>query len=157
MGGLLAYLCAGRAVAAGLPPPLGLFLSAAAAPGRGDVSLPRPVAALPSALLWEWLLAMGGTPPEVTASAAFRQYLEPVLRADFAALENWRQTPGMRLEAPITVFLGTEDRITREDALAWAPLTSGPCRVYSFPGGHFYLREHWTALAGHMARALGVE
>lgn len=154
MGALLAFLCAQQAQQAGLPPPRALFLSAAISPEDWDDGRPPAIASLPSEELWARVARMGGMPDDIAASEELLRHFEPILRADLAALECWRPGPVEPLPAPITVFRGEGDTISEEQARQWRRLTRCEFRLRDFPGGHFYLREHWLALAGHMAQTL---
>lgn len=159
-GALLALLCALQAREAGLPPPRALFLSSAAAPlDWADVtdaksSRPPAISGLPSRELWERVAAMGGLPDDIAASAEFLRYYEPILRADLTALETWTPGPMEPLAAPISVFLGEADMVSEPQGLEWRRLTSGAFRLRLFPGGHFYLQEHWRDLAEHISQTL---
>lgn len=154
MGALLAMLCALQAREAGLPPPRALFLSSAAAPVDWENVRPPALAALPGKELWDRVAGMGGLPGCIAASEEFLRYYEPILRADLAALEAWRPGRMAPLPASITVFLGESDMVTEQQGRQWLHLTSGEFRLQRFPGGHFYLQEHWRNLAGHISRTL---
>ncbi|HWR02504.1 MAG TPA: alpha/beta fold hydrolase [Humidesulfovibrio sp.] len=154
MGALLALLCAIRAQEDGLPPPRALFLSAAAAPVDWEQCRPPALASLPSQALWDRVAVMGGLPEPIAASQEFLKYLEPILRADLAALEAWNPTPIASLPVPITVFLGDRDTVTEQQARQWRRLTSREFRLHVFPGDHFYLQDHWRTLADHISRTL---
>lgn len=71
----------------------------------------------------------------------------PAVRADVTLFEDYRWTDREPLDIPIHVFLGDEDA-TVEPAQArdWALHTSAPCDVTVLGGGHFFHREHGTAL-----------
>jgi len=149
MGALLAYRCALLARARDLPLPAALFLSSSAIPGRGaGYAAPSP------SVLWEQVIGMGGVPRCIAESAEFRAYLEPVLVADFTAVNTWNPAPAAPLPIPIAVCLGSDDLVSREDAQKWAGFTSGGCDVHAFQGDHFYLQEHWGSLADLVTRML---
>jgi surfactin synthase thioesterase subunit len=154
MGALLAFLCAVQARESGLPQPRALFLSSAAAPVDWEECRPRAIAALPSRELWDHVAGMGGLPDCVAASSELLQYLEPILRADFAAVETWNPAPVAPLPSPITLFMGDHDVVTEEQGRRWRLLTAGKFRIRTFAGGHFYLRDHWPELAANIARTL---
>lgn len=149
MGALLAYRCALLARARAVALPTALFVSSSAIPGRAAGTLP-----LPPERLWEQVIGMGGIPQCIAESPDFRKYLEPVLRADFTAVDTWRPAPADSLPIPIAVFLGSDDLVSRADAREWAKLTSDSCDLHAFPGNHFYLQEHWESLANLVARKL---
>ena len=92
MGALLAYLAAHRIRRAGLPPPEALFLSGSSAPASRPV---RQRHLLPSPEFAAMLRELGGCPPQVLEDAGLFEFFEPILRADFKAVEAWQ-----RPEAP---------------------------------------------------------
>lgn len=154
MGALLALQCAILAQEDGLPPPRALLLSAAAAPVAWDQSRPPSLASLPAKALWDRVADLGGLPDAIAASTDFLHYLEPILRADFTALEAWTPPPMAPLPVPISVFLGDRDTVTQEQARQWRLLTSREFSLHSFPGNHFYLQDHWRSVAERISRAL---
>ncbi|WP_374289818.1 thioesterase II family protein [Desulfovibrio desulfuricans] len=154
MGGLLAFVCARMASEANIPLPKAIFISSVHAPDKINTGIPGPVAQLPPGKLWDHVVRMGGTPPDVAHSNEFRSYIEPLLAADFAAVESWQPAPCPPLPMPIHIVLGSEDIITEADALHWQKLSAAPCTVRTFSGGHFYLQSHWQELAEHLTRTL---
>jgi len=154
MGALLALLCAIQAPQSGMPRPRALFLSAAAAPIDWEECRPASMASLPSRQLWDQVAGMGGLPDCVAASTELLAYLEPILRADFAAFESWHPAPMAPLPVPITVFLGDHDSVTEQQGRKWRRLTTNTFRMHTFPGNHFYLQDHWRDLAACISRTL---
>lgn len=154
MGGLLAYASARLAREAALPLPKALFISAAATPDKVHTGMDRPVSALQPGELWEYVMRMGGTPPGVALSDDFKRYMEPMLVADFSALESWRPAPCQPLPVPIHACIGNDDTVTENEARLWQQLSSAGGTVRGFRGGHFYIQHHWRELAEHIARTL---
>ena len=154
MGGLLAFLCARLAQSQALPLPRALFISSSAAPDCARTRLSRTLSQLPHGALWDHVVAMGGIPPCLSASPDFCRYIEPVLRADFMALETWIPAPCPPLPLPIHVCLGSADIVTRAEAAHWEALSDKSCTVHTFSGGHFYLQDNWRELASRLAQAL---
>ena len=154
MGGLLAYACAQLARKEALPLPRALFISSSATPDKVRTGVARPVSQLQPGELWEHVMRMGGTPPGVAISADFKKYMEPLLAADFSAVENWRPAHCPPLPVPIHVCIGREDLVTEEDAKLWQHLSGVGGTVRCFSGGHFYIQHHWRELAEHLTRTL---
>jgi surfactin synthase thioesterase subunit len=51
--------------------------------------------------------------------------------------------PGPPLTCPVIALRGTEDpRASEAETLAWQRHTTGGFAMRSFPGGHFFLRDH---------------
>lgn len=154
MGALLALLCTVQARESGMPLPKALFISAASPPGCRECPPMPPVTSMTPRQLWEFVVGIGGVPQGVAASDDFRRYMEPLLRADFTAMETWLPAPMPPLPVPITVFMGSHDVITEDTARQWQRLTTEELRIRIFPGNHFYLQDHWEALASCMARTV---
>lgn len=153
MGAALAYLCLLRIRHAGLPLPEALFLSGKAAPGvvqdKGRHRLPRPE-------FLEMLHALGGCPPEILQHEDLIDYFEPILRADFQAIETWRHHPEEPLPVPLVVLVGRDDEVTRDKAAAWSHVTSGEFRLHEFDGDHFFIQRHWQRIASLIGTTLGL-
>ncbi|GAA3989761.1 alpha/beta fold hydrolase [Streptomyces marokkonensis] len=166
MGALVAHELTLALAAARLPVPVWLGLS-----GRGS---PRAVAERPTALhrlssgqLRAELARMGGTPQHVLDDPELWGLLEPVIRADFGLVENWRPAVDRDLDVPVpfTVYGASRDPwATPAELAGWAEYGERfrGCRV--FEGGHFYFasrggeipslveQEVRAALAGAPAR-----
>lgn len=104
--------------------------------------------------MWNRVMGMGGLPDTIAASTEFLQYFEPIIRADFAALESWYPAPIDPLPVPISVFLGDNDVVTEQQARKWQQLTNRELHIQVFPGNHFFLHNHWNSLADHISQAL---
>jgi surfactin synthase thioesterase subunit len=133
-------------------PLVGLFASGRRAPSTqrnenvhrgGDAGLLREVARL------------GGTPLELLADDDVQAMMLPALRADYKAIETYAWRPGPALECPIWALVGGDDPLTTErEAAAWGAHTTGTFELHTFPGGHFYLAEHWPEVADLVAAKL---
>jgi surfactin synthase thioesterase subunit len=66
----------------------------------------------------------------------------PMMKADFAALAEYEHAPSERFDIPITVMIGKDEEISREDVLAWQDLTRRVITVKEFSGGHFFIFDH---------------
>jgi surfactin synthase thioesterase subunit len=151
MGALLVLLAARRLRKAGLPPPEALFVSGAEAP---SAQVERRRHLLPPQGFLDMLREMGGCPPEVLADRELLAFFVPVLRADFQAVETWRHVPEPPLATPITMMMGVHDEVTEDAARAWSAETAGAFRLEKFPGDHFFVLQHWTAIGGLVHGAL---
>ena len=154
MGALLALLCALRAREKNMPLPEALFVSACATPDNFLTKSPTPVSLFPPDQLWRHIRDLGGLPPAVAMSKELCQYLEPILYADFTALDTWRPADIDPLPVPITVFLGSEDLLRESKACEWSKLTTREFSIHSFTGNHFYLQDNWAALAALIEQTL---
>jgi len=154
MGAALAYLCLLRIRRAGLPLPDALILSGKSAPGVAEKKLRHR---LPRAEFIQMLHELGGCPPEILREAELIDYFEPILRADFEAVETWQHRREDPLPVPLIVLLGRGDEVTKEEAAAWSRETTGGFQLHEFDGDHFFIQQHWRQIASIIGAALGLE
>lgn len=150
MGGLLTYLLTQRIRNEQLPLPIHLFISGSRAPSmRRDMpdyhKQPRPE-------FIKSLRSLGGTTDEILNNSDILELYEPILRADFEAVETYEYESCDPFNIPLTVFNGLSDRISREQAEAWQRETTFPIVLREFPGDHFFILEHTTAIASLIVR-----
>lgn len=163
LGALLGYELALELTRAGRPP-AAFFPS-----GAMGAHLPSVHRAheLDDDALRRHVVALGGTPPEVTDDDQMMELLTPVLRADFALAENYRPRTGQRLPCPVVAFAGEDDAEAPPVGVdAWsdyAPvdgMTAG-YRRHTLPGDHFFLDsarpELLDRLAGELRDVTGTE
>lgn len=151
MGAALGFLCLQRILEAGLPAPLMLFLSGKQAPSCAEE---RTRHLLSREAFVAMLRELGGCPPEILAEAELIDYFEPILRADFQAVETWRPTASAPVPVPLTVLHGRDDAFSRDDALAWAQETVAGFLFHEFAGEHFFIQQHWPEIARLLAETL---
>lgn len=151
MGALLALLAAHRIRAAGLAQPEALFLSGSDAPASRQV---RQRHLLPPHQFVAMLRELGGCPPQILQDQEMLQYFEPILRADFKAVETWERRDQAPLDLPLVVMVGRDDDTTVADAALWASETTASCRVHEFSGDHFFILRHWDEIAATIQRQL---
>ncbi len=150
MGGRLSYLVARRALAAGLPAPMHLFVSGCEAPcvvqNRRRYELPRD----------EFIAVLHGMdcPPQVLQSEELMEVFEPVLRADFEANDTFEYQRQAPFKIPITVMIGTEEETSREEALKWQQVTVQEIVLVEFSGGHFFIFDHLPELGRIVSQRL---
>lgn len=145
LGGLLAFEVARYCMLHYLPLPVHLFASGCAAPQHRDRE--RKLHLLPDEELIEALKDYNGTPAEVLGNFELMALLLPLLRADFALVENYRYRPSLRLSVPITVLAGRQDAHIEEMHVdGWSKETSGPCQVHWFEGDHFFIQSERAAV-----------
>ncbi len=139
MGAALAYGVARRWEIMGRRPAL-LIPAAHRAP-----HLPlrtSPIHHLPSDLFWKELAGMGGLPEEALNCQDLRDFMEPTLRADFAAVETRPLVQPRTLSCPIAAVAAEDDRtVAWRDVEAWTETTHGTTEFAMIPGGHFAVRD----------------
>jgi surfactin synthase thioesterase subunit len=140
MGTVVAYLLTKRIVKDGLRVPIHLFVTGRAAPSIIDRD--APMHRLPKDEFLVKLKELGGSPDEVLNDGELMNFFEPILRADFEALENYHYADTEPFDIPITVMTGLEEEITLDDARSWAKETTLSVDVRQFPGKHFFIFDH---------------
>ncbi len=139
MGAVLAYEVACRLEEAGAAPLTRLYVSGRRAPSRhrretvherGDEGVIAE------------LRQLSGTNQAILGDPEMLEMILPALRADYRAIETYRDTTSRTVRAPIIAVIGEDDpKVTSEEAKAWAEHTTGPFDLRTFPGGHFYLAD----------------
>ena len=120
--------------------PVHLFISGRRAPQTKD-SKP-PIHNLTQAEFIQELRQLNGTPEEVLNNDELMELLVPILRADFAVLENYHYTPEAPLKCPISVFGGLQDpEVELEQLEAWREQTIGSFSLKMVTGDHFFIHS----------------
>jgi pyochelin biosynthetic protein PchC len=151
MGAVVGYELALRLSGTGTPI-VRLFASGRRAPSRyRDEQVHRRDDA---GILAE-LLALSGTDPSLLAEPDLRAQILASVRGDYQAIETYRHEPDRILHCPITVLAGDRDpKVTHDEARDWGVHTTAPVDLRTFPGGHFYLVEHRSAVTDLVAAQL---
>jgi surfactin synthase thioesterase subunit len=153
MGADLGYLLTRRIREAGLPAPLHLFFSGRKAPSVNDGKMPK--FNLPKNEFVCELNKLGGCPPEVLAEAALLDFFEPILRADFQAIETYVYQPEPSFDIPMTIMMGlTDDEVKEEHLLPWQQETRHPISIKRFSGGHFFIFDHLPSIGQLISKTL---
>ena len=154
MGSVIAFEVSRRIVAAGLPAPLHVWLSARRAPGHSDPD--PPLRHLDDDAFVDALdRRYGGIPAVVRADRELMSLLLPGLRADIAALETHELRPEPRLACPLTVFGGSADPRAPVGQLdGWRVATMDRFRLRVFEGDHFYIVPRRAEVLTEIAREL---
>ncbi len=137
LGAKIAFALAHRLQAAGHPLAQSLHVVAHRAP---DAAVPHPGAAhLPEDEFCNHVKSYGGTPDEVFDTPELAELLLPVLRADFALVEQ--DIPLTPLACPIYAYAGNEDPVATPASMKrWQFFSSTSFALRYFPGGHFFTR-----------------
>ncbi|ACB75242.1 Thioesterase [Opitutus terrae PB90-1] len=155
MGALLGFELARELARRGAAnPPRHLFLA-----GHNAPHLPSRLPLLHTLPDGEFLPAVarhyGNLPAELIADREMAALLGPILRADFQLVNEYAWRDAGPVDAPLTVFGGTEDPWTSEPGLAaWSRHTRGRCQLHLFAGGHFFPQAHRTALLARLQATL---
>ena len=147
MGGLMAFLAAKKIVKSNRLHPSHIVIS-----GRGAPSIARKHVYhnLPSSEFWKKIQEMGGMSEELLRNDDIKEYFEPILRSDFAAVENYKHTYTTPLEVPISVFIGSEENISDHAVLQWQEETTVPVNFHKLTGNHFFIFDHIPEIVSYM-------
>lgn len=92
---------------------------------------------------------------DLLAEPALLELILPVLRADLATVENYAYTPEPPFDLPIAAFGGAADpEASPAHVAGWKEQSLRPVEVTVFPGGHFYVNAHRTAVIAAVRGAL---
>ena len=88
------------------------------------------------------LMEFGAIDERILKIKEFRTQFVPIIRADFAIIEKYKPDPLKKLDVPLAVYFGSEDRIVRKDnIILWRDYTSGEVTVKKCSGGHFFINN----------------
>lgn len=149
MGALIAFELVRRLAGLAAAPPAHLFVSGRQAPQLPEVR--EPIPDLPDAEFVEELQRRYGGVPEVIArDPEVREFFLPTIRADLELVDTYVHRPGAPLACGISVFGGTEDRVSRAELEAWQVQTTGGFRLHLLPGDHFFITTQTGTVLHHV-------
>lgn len=119
--------------------PSHVFLSGKNPP---DEEVCRRDVALDESSLTTLLTRLGGIPPELMDNMRFlKRHLE-VFRSDLELLDTYCTSPNHFLIRGLVILFGRDDDTVTEQSLEqWGRYGQGGHKMYSFDGGHFYLKQ----------------
>ena len=143
LGGLLAYLLTLKIEENHLNPPSKLIIS-----GRANPSMKPKVLRhnMPKEEFISSLQTLGGMPKEFFTHPELFEFFEPILRADFEAVESFDFEEKRKLNTKISVLYGSDEHFSRKKALKWAKFTHKDIDFREFTGRHFFIYEHIEAV-----------
>ncbi|QWR77291.1 thioesterase II family protein [Candidatus Magnetomonas plexicatena] len=141
MGGWLAYLLVKKLTQEHKQLPEHLFITGCEAPSVENRRRDRHK--LQKNEFMELLKKYDGCPAEVLQNDELMELFEPIIRADFKAVETYEyEPPATLLNTPITVMRGLKEEISYRDVLMWQDETVHKIKLLQFPGSHFFIYEH---------------
>lgn len=152
MGSIIAYLTTVRIVDAALPKPMHVFVSGRGGPVMEERDL--PAYDLPRHQFFSKLKEMGGSPTDLLDDPDIASHFEPILRADFKAIEKYQYRQHDPLDVPLTCFIGNDEGVTDDEVQGWQRETLHSLEVVRFPGKHFFIFEHEQEIISIMERTL---
>lgn len=151
-GALIAYELAHLIASSREPGSLILIVSSQLIPTVDRHSNHLSVANMSTPELIEYLRDIGGTPEDILHDEDLMELVEPVIRADVTAVENYRH-PAHRptLSIPLLAVGGRNDIVVDDSELRkWSIFSSGPFRVHQFDGDHFYATQRIDQVTGFL-------
>lgn len=149
MGAILGYLLTWNILRRDMSPPVQLFFTGKGGPccGYGYNGLHR----LPTEQFIEKVRVFGGLPHEILNNRKLLPIWEPVLRADFLAVERYSYQQTAPFNIPLTIGIGIDDTVSAAQAAEWKKETSADFDLVRFPGNHFFIFEN----AGKLMQLIG--
>ncbi|MFI6099447.1 thioesterase II family protein [Lentzea sp. NPDC051213] len=93
--------------------------------------------------------ALAGTNARVFDDEELVRMVLPAIRADYRAAETYRYRPGPPLSCPVTALTGDADpKAAVAEVEQWRERTTGDFALRVFSGGHFFLSDNRSAVAG---------
>jgi surfactin synthase thioesterase subunit len=159
LGATLAWLLVHKAMEEKSTLPVHLFLSGTDGPSNPP-RLPYRYL-LPKEDFKVKLKTYGGIPDEILNDEMAFAFFEPILRADFRAVETWKYTRKALLNIPATVITGTEEGIPEPNIRLWQKEFTSQIAFEKVDGNHFFLFENSQQfvdlLKRHLVNSLKME
>lgn len=146
LGSIMAFMLAQKIMAHGLPEPVHVFFSGQSAPHLKKYD--KKYHLMNDADFRREVLALGGTPPEFFQHPELLELFLPLLKNDFKMAETELDVRRSRpLNCDISVLIGKDDDLTREQCDGWKIHTHQRCNIHYFDGGHFFLHSKTADIA----------
>lgn len=133
MGGMIVFRLTQRLELKGIRPE-GVVISAVYPPHRE----PERVGHLTDKAFLDYLVRLGGIPPELAEERELLEFFLPIFRSDFRAMENFVPTAPAKLRCPVHILNGKQDRRYYEMMPEWGRWAE-QAEFHSFEGGHMFV------------------
>ena len=151
MGGLLAYLTAKMIVKDFLATPIHIFITGCTAPSTRDKSY---LHLLSKDDFIKKLKELGGCPEEILNNEDIINFFEPVIRADFQAVESFEYQQTAPFDIPMTLMFGLDERVTPSEMRDWQKETTNSIDIIQMPGNHFFINQFGFQVIKIIARKI---
>jgi surfactin synthase thioesterase subunit len=149
MGALKGFLLLHRLHQHGLPLPIHVFFGSRKCPASYADHI--RIAHLNSAEFWKGVESYGGLPAMLLEHQELKELYEPILRADFSALEQYQYRDLPPLPVSATIMTGKTDGITLESTKGWSRHFDGEVDYLELSGGHFFMHEQAYTISAMIA------
>ena len=140
MGGMIALLILNRLRNENATLPRHLFLASRKSPDA--YTNLESISNVDSDAFWQIVDRYGGIPEALKQSGELKELYEPIIRADFEALENYGTIEMEALPINVTIMNGLKDEMIKSEELqTWNKYFSKKMEYLEFDGGHFFLFE----------------
>jgi surfactin synthase thioesterase subunit len=143
MGALLSFLLTHRLAQHGERLPEHMFLVSRMPFANYEAGI--DFAALDSAAFWDYIISYDARSRPIAEHAELRGFYEPILRADFTAMQTYHHSfDGLpKLPVPASVYYGKEDNkvIDANRIQEWSRQFENVPEYEVFEGGHFFFYE----------------
>lgn len=152
MGTLVGYELAREIVRNKYPLPSCLFFTGRAGPSIVEEDY---ISSYPKEAFWQEIRKLGGLPSEILFHEELLDFFEPILRADFKAVESYKYLRMIEpFNIPIHVIAGNQEaNITEGNLETWQNETVFPLHKQFLVGGHFFIFEHIPKIMLQIASA----
>lgn len=152
MGGMICYLLALKIREYNLHPPIHLFVSGTPGPStRNEESTDYM---LEKNEFLKKVRDLGGLPPELLENNEMLDFFEPILRADFRAIDTYKYQPAPPLNTAITVMKGIDEDLAHFQVIGWQRESVCPIELIQLPGNHFFIYDHVKTIGNIIDRKL---
>lgn len=138
MGAIVAFECLHLAIKDKQRLPLHFFASGAVGPSSSSRQT-RNWYQLPRDKFIAKLKELEGCPEEIFSHPELLDFIEPIIRSDFRAMETYQYVKRPRLELPVTVITGTDEKMPEEELYLWRDETSHEVDFRKMNGKHFFI------------------
>lgn len=100
----------------------------------------RPIHNLTNKEFIAELKRLNGTPTVILENQELMEFLMPMLRADFEIAYSHQYEGKQKINCPVSIFGGTEDKdVSLDDLNSWTDLFSQENEIQTFKNGHFFI------------------
>ncbi|WP_040496625.1 thioesterase II family protein [Fulvivirga imtechensis] len=151
MGGLLAYLTAKLIIKNFSSEPLHMFITGCTAPSTRDKSY---LHLLSKEDFIKKLKELGGCPEEILNNGDILDFFEPIIKADFQAVESFEYQQTTPFDIPLTLMFGMSEKVTQSEMREWQKETTRSIDIIQMPGDHFFINQFGFQIIKVIARKI---
>lgn len=152
MGGLISLELTRRIYDSKMPAPALVFISGKGAPGFAER---KPlVPEMEDEALKEYLISLGGISDDFFSNPELVSFFMPVIINDLRLVEKYQPGTHQLFDTDIITLFGKNEIWTPEERKGWSEFTTGRVQQFTFPGGHFFIRNYFPEITRIIAQML---